>query len=85
MKNPKTLFQTVSCSMLLSAVLIASCNDPKKSAPAESTSADTTLSVNAGTSLAADTSKVSFDSSTIPVTKKDIGSFPYLKAPEDYK
>lgn len=72
---------------MMSVFSIAACNtESKKEVEREdSTSLNKPgIVVSAGTENS-DTGKVAFDIAKIPVTSKEIGSFPYLSAPVEYK
>jgi hypothetical protein len=74
---------------LVTALAISACNNSEKKAGNDSTATDTIVTKSSDTlskvtAATADTVKVKFDINTIPVTIKDIGTFPYLKAPEAY-
>ena len=87
MVNLKTQIQIILCGATLGITTICACNNgPKQSSGSSDTSiikkADNQVEKKINTS---DTSKITFNSNDIPVTTKEIGVFPYLKAPEDYK
>lgn len=87
----KYTLQTTLFSTLLITLLVSSCSNSDKK-PVNPTPVDTNVIKNeeAGSAtgkdgMTSDTTKVVFNVNTIPVTKKDIGKFPYLEAPEAYK
>ncbi|MES2828045.1 MAG: hypothetical protein V4687_07820 [Bacteroidota bacterium] len=86
----KPTFLATICSALIVTALMSACSNEKK--PVNTTPVDSNVIKNeeAGSAtgkdgMTSDTTKVVFNVNTIPVTKKDIGSFPYLDAPKDYK
>lgn len=86
MKKNTLLFQTILCALLLPASLLIACTSGDKKTNTETARTDTVATIPAGnTTVTVDTSKISFDINSIPVTTKDIGTFPYLNAPENYK
>ncbi|MBC8986631.1 hypothetical protein H9X96_12660 [Pedobacter sp. N36a] len=86
MKKNTLLFQSILCSILLPASLLIACTGGDKKANTAASITDTVATIPAeNTTVAADTSKLAFDINSIPVTTKDMGTFPYLNAPENYK
>jgi OOP family OmpA-OmpF porin len=69
-------------------VIISSCNNSDKKAVDKKTATDSTAISNVTTAQnnsTVDSLKSTFDIATIPVSNKEIGAFPYLKAPDQYK
>ncbi|MES2454489.1 MAG: hypothetical protein V4594_03065 [Bacteroidota bacterium] len=89
MKKITTLTQMMFCFAAIGTLALSSCNNDKTATTsATDTAANTTMATPATESTAptaADTSTLAFDINTIPVTTKEIGTFPYLAAPKDYK
>lgn len=80
--------QITFCSVLMMSVFsIAACkNESKKTVKKEDTASfDKPAIAGAAETASSDTGKVAYDITKIPVTSKEIGTFPYLKAPEEYK
>lgn len=83
----KSGFKTAINLAVIGTIFLSACNSETKTNTnaADTAAQDKTVTEVTKTTEAADSTKLSFDTKDIPVSTKEIGTFPYLKAPADYK